>query len=68
MPLKNRTILLIIVAAAAASVAYMCWNKRKEWLSGLGLGTGMLNYGIGPSYEGYEPDSEKNQKVCGACS
>lgn len=69
MPIKNRTLLIIVIAAATASIAYMCWNKRTEWLSGLGLGTGMIDYGIGPSYEGYEPNSEKKEPkgVCGAC-
>jgi hypothetical protein len=70
--LKTKQILLLIIAAATGYIVYMYWNKRKEGLSDLGLGTGMLNYGIGaPSYEGYKPNVEKEEKkegFCGACS
>lgn len=69
MPLKNKTILMIFIGASVAVIAYMCWNKKKEWLSDLGLGTGMLNYGIGPTYEGYESLVEEPKKGgCSVCS
>lgn len=68
--MKNKTILLIVFSLAATAVAYLCWNKKKEWLSGLGLGTGMLNSQLGPSYEGFTLDNTQDKKegYCGACS
>ena len=69
--MKTNTILLIIIAVASVSVAYMCWGRKREWLSGLGYNTGALNYQLGPSYEGYTPNAEKEsvkEGFCGACS
>jgi hypothetical protein len=72
--MKTKTILLLIIASATAYIAYMYWGKNREGLSGLGLGTGLLNQGIGaPSYEGYTPNAEKKEEkqkegFCGACS
>lgn len=71
MPLKPKTILYIVLGIATVSVVYMCWNKKKEWLSGLGYGTGMLGSNYGPIYEGFTPDAEKKDTTegyCGACS
>jgi hypothetical protein len=68
--MKNKTVLIIVLALAAASVVYMCWSRKKEWLSDLGYGTGMLNQGIGPTYEGFafNEKDENKEGFCGACS
>jgi len=70
--MNTKTTLFLIIAAATTFVVYMCWNKQKEWLD-IGLGTGMLNYGIGsPSYEGFKMEesneTKKAEGFCGACS